>query len=1008
MANKPPELDIPSPGTSPELGTLADAKLDNTISEATGAAADAMPVPELPLPDGVTPERWAELQRTMRENSQLGRLRGTFSSDLPYSPPSSLPGPPAIPSVPAAPPLPRVPTPAIPSIPTPAIPDGSSLIPSAVALAGAALPSIPTPTLPDASSILPSAAALAGAAIPLVPKIPDLVKVAVPVATAVAQLARTALTSPAASPPSAPTPVPASELAAPQSAAPLERTSPPVRSAPPSSATPQARVYEERAAKATNFVQQLDPGSVVTELEFRVGPHAEGELGVLEVRVEEELSRPFSVRLTLVAREGTEVDPASLLGQEAALSIRLDEEHTRYLHGVLAQMEQWDTGAGADRNRFVAVIVPSLWRLGHRKRCRIFQGMTVPEIVQQVFREGGVAARLSLSAGYRPRDYCVQYRESDFDFVSRLLEEEGIFYSFEHEQDGHTVVLRDSAAACPDLPDGAGILFRDESGMTSEEHVFAFRMRREVRPSSVALRDFNFLRPALDMTTGAAESASGLGELEIYDYPGRYDETGAGAARSRTRLEELRVSAETGAGTSTSRRLAPGQVFELLDHPVDGFNGEYLILSVSHHGWQPEALHSPFLSAEQRDRRRYESTFVCLRKGVPFRPERKTPRPTVPGPQTAIVVGPASEEIFTDLHGRVKVQFHWDREGKRDERSSCWIRVSQAWAGPGWGALYLPRVGHEVVVEFEEGDPDRPLVTGSVYNGVNPPPISLPADKTKSTLRSASSPGGHGSNELRFEDAAGGEEVYLHAQKDLDIVVENDKSQHVGRDETLRVDRDRSRSVGGNQKLLVEQDDATTVDQDQSLAVALDRTTTVGGDHTETIGGDQSVSIGASSTTRVALAASETIGLAKALTVGAAYAVTVGAAMNELVGGSRSEEVGGSKSEVVGGKKSERVGGSRTLQVGGSLAEMVGGSRTLKVQKELVLNVDGTLQHAVKEVYRLDAKKISLAAGDEFVLKVGSATIQVTKSGDLIVNGTQVSLNASGPLTLKGSTVSEN
>ena len=741
------------------------------------------------------------------------------------------------------------------------------------------------------------------------------------------------------------------------------------------------------------------------ELEFEVGPHGPGELGVLEAKVDEELSHLFDAEVTLVAQEGVVVEPAALLGQEAVLTIHLGPGVTRCLHGLVAKLEEWDTGAGSDRSRYVARVVPRLWTLTQRQRCRIFQELTTPEIVQQIFQEWRVPFRLSLAASYRKRTYCVQYRESDFDFVSRLLEEEGIFYSFEHDHDGHLMVLRDGCTACAPLAGDPQILFRDESGMAAEEHVFGFQARREVRPSEVTLRDFNFLHPGLDLTT---RSQTGAEALEIYDYPGLFGDTGAGKVLSQIRLEELRVQAETAAGASTSRRLEPGQTFELVDHPVESFNGEYLLLSVTHRAWQPEVLGWVHATGEGPERRRYENSFVCVRKGIPFRPERRTPRPVIPGAQTALVVGPASEEIFTDAHGRIKVQFHWDREGQRNDRSSCWIRVSQAWAGPGWGALYLPRIGHEVVVEFEEGDPDRPLVTGSVYNGVNPPPIPLPAEKTRSTLRSASSPGEHGSNELRFEDAAGDEEIYLHAQKDLDILIEHDKNQHVGRDEALRVDQDRSRSVGRNQKLLVEKDDASTVDQNQTLDVALNRTTTVGGDHSEQVGADQTVNIGGTSTTQVTLAASESIGLGKTLTIGAAYAVSVGAVMSELVGGSKSEEVGGAKTEVIGAKKSERVGGSRTLEVGGNLAETIGGARTIKVQKELTLSVEGTLQHAAKQEYRLDAKSIALTAGQEFTLKVGAATIQVSQSGEVAINGVKIDVSATGPVTIKGATISEN
>jgi len=860
------------------------------------------------------------------------------------------------------------------------------------------VPQVPAPpVVPDVPApSLPSAAAFVGVgAVAALSKAPAAVKMAAGLIQSLPKVLHSTPPTPAAPTiPSVPLP-PAPSAQAPAAFA--DPAEPVLRSRPTPQPTPPISFAAVSGLLGT------------PEFEFEASGHSAGHLAVSEFSITEELSRPYTAVVMLVAREGVETETSQLLGQEAALSIHLDPETTRYVHGVITRLEKWGSGAGPDRRRYVAHLSPRLQTLGLRAQCRIFQDLSVPEIVQEVLSEGGVALRLALSSDYPRRDYCVQYRETDFDFVSRLLEEEGIFYSFEHEQDGHTVVLRDSAAACPDLDGDPQILFREESGMATEEHVFAFREHREVRPNLVTLRDFQFLQPGLDLTSSAkAGSLTALaGALEIYDYPGRYGEPGTGRRYSQTRLEELQVEAETGAGSSTSRRLSPGQVFELADHPLEELNGDYLILSVKHRGWQPEALHSHH-GLVATERRRYENEFVCLRAGVAFRPQCKTPRPIISGSQTAIVVGPPSEEIFTDEHGRIKVQFHWDREGNRDDRSSCWIRVSQAWAGPGWGALYLPRIGHEVVIEFLEGDPDRPMVTGSAYNGTNPPPIKLPHDKTQSTLRSASSPGGAGSNELRFEDAAGSEEVYLHAQKDLDIVVENDKTQHVGGNESLRVDKDRSRSVGGNQSLLVEKNDASTIHQNQSLEVALDRTTIVGGSHSETIGGDQSVHVGATSSITVGLAAMETVGAAKALTVGAAYAVTVGGAMNELVGGLKCEEVGGAKTEVVGGRKTERVAGSRTLQVGGDVSETVGGSRSLRVEKDLTLNVGGTLKHVARQEYRLDAPSIELSADNEFQLSVGPAKIQVTKSGEVTITGVQVDLNASGPLTLKGSTVSEN
>jgi type VI secretion system secreted protein VgrG len=739
------------------------------------------------------------------------------------------------------------------------------------------------------------------------------------------------------------------------------------------------------------------------EFEFAVGPHPAGELAVLGFEAEEAVSTLYALTVNLVAPLDLDVDAQALVGEQACLTLQLGDGALRCVHGIVARLESWEEGSGDDRRRFRAHVVPALWKLGHVRRSRIFQRMTVPEIVDKVLRAGGVEHRASLSVTYRTREYCVQYAESDLAFVSRLLEEEGIFYFFEHEPDRHTLVLGDASSAYVAIAGEPRVVFREPSRMAAaEEHVDAFSARVEVRPARVVLRDFDYLRPALDLTTSAgAEDA-----LEIYEFPGRYDEASGGSALARIRLDEQRVGAETASGAGIVRRLQPGAVFELDEHPIAALNGKYLVLSVHHEGDQRDVLGG--LAPVDERRKAYRSRFTCVRAEVPFRPERRTPRPVIPGPQTAVVVGPSGEEIHTDAHGRIKVQFHWDRDGRRDDRSSCWIRVSQAWAGPGWGALYLPRIGQEVVIEFLDGDPDRPLVTGAVYNGMNPPPLPLPDEKTKSTLRSASSPGSGGSNELRFEDAAGQEEIYLHAQKDLRIEVENDKAQRVGGNERLTVEKDRSREVRGNQTLEVAKDDSARIGGDQLLQVGLDRTTTVGGNDTESIGGDQSVDVGRTLSVSVGMAATETIALAKALNVGGAYAVTVGAAMNELVGGLKAEEVGGAKVEVVGAKKSEVVAGSRSLQVGGDLSETVGKGRTLKVGKDLVVNVGGKLVQTAKDKHTVKAKEITLSAQDGFVLKVGKATVEVKKSGDVTIKGAKIEVKASGEIVLKGSKVSQN
>jgi len=386
---------------------------------------------------------------------------------------------------------------------------------------------------------------------------------------------------------------------------------------------------------------------------------------------------------------------------------------------------------------------------------------------------------------------------------------------------------------------------------------------------------------------------------------------------------------------------------------------EYVLTSVSHSASQPWLGDTETV---------YKNTFTCIPYDVPFRPPLVTPRSVIHGSQTAIVVGPSGEEIYTDKFGRVKVQFHWDREGNKDENTTCWIRVGQIWAGQGWGAVFIPRIGHEVIVSFLEGDPDRPIVTGSVYDSMNMPPYPLPAEKTKSTIKSNSSKGGGGFNELRIEDKKGSEEVYLHGEKDWNILIKNDKGQNVGHDETLSVGNNRTKAVGADQAV------------------------SIGNNHTETIGANKSINVGANKDEMVTINTTETIGVAKELTIGGAYQVSVGAAMNETVGAIKAEEIGANKSVIVGANSSEQIGGNKSVQVGKNISEQIAGKHDEQVTKE----------------YSLKAKKISLTAEDEFTIKTGSAEIIMKKNGDITIKGKKINVTGSGNITMKGKKILQN
>ncbi|HVK65566.1 MAG TPA: type VI secretion system tip protein TssI/VgrG [Polyangium sp.] len=706
----------------------------------------------------------------------------------------------------------------------------------------------------------------------------------------------------------------------------------------------------------------------------------------------EAVSELFQFEVSLTTEE-KDISFADVVGKAAVLSIQTDKGAPRHVHGTVGRFRHVDDGKQV--SVYQATLVPKLWRLRLRHDSRIFQGLSVPEIITKVLEGAGLAGgdyRLSLSGSHPAREYCVQYRESDFAFISRLMEEEGIYYFFEHTEDNHVLVMADAKDAPAPITAPDTLAFRPALGaMARSESVSRFSRAEEVRPGKVTLSDFNFKKPGLSLLgSSQAEIDS---DLEVYDYPGEYELPSEGGALAKVRLEEWQARRVVVDGESGCIRMTPGYVFTLSDHAREAENKAYLITRVLHRGGQPqmaEAASGAFHG--------YTNTFQCMPIDVPFRPERVTPRPTIKGVQTAIVTGPGGEEVHTDEHGRVKVHFHWDRQGGMNEKSSCWIRVSQIWAGGGYGGMWIPRVGHEVVVDFIEGDPDRPLVVGRVYHGANVPPYPLPAEKTKSTIKSNSSKGGGGYNELRFEDKKGQEEVYLQGEKDWKILIKHDKHQVIGNDEALDVGHDRKKHVGHDQSETVDHDKKIQVGNDHTENIDGNATIHVGKDHTEnvdgkesltigktrdvTVGSDQTTSIGGNHAITVSKSHDETIAIAMTLNVGAASMENVGAAKSLNVGAAYAIEVGAMMSTSVGASQSTSVGSNQSTSVGGNQSTSVG--------KNQSTNVDGEMSVIV-------AKKV--------VVTCGSASITLEKNGKITVSGKDITVNGTGNVSVKAKNV---
>jgi len=539
----------------------------------------------------------------------------------------------------------------------------------------------------------------------------------------------------------------------------------------------------------------------------------------------EGISQLFRFQLDLVAANRKDIAFDKLLGQVVNVQVETAPGEDRFFSGIVSRLSQ-----GARDEEFTAYraeIVPSLWLLTRRVQSRIFQHETVPDILRKVFK--GLDVAMEVQGKFHPRNYCVQYRESDFAFASRLMEEEGIFYFFEFHEQGHKLIVANTPKSHRDVPGQSTFLFDDvEGGNRGEPRINQWEKIQEVRAGKISLCDHSFELPANRLETerlpldkikvGGVTHALKLpdgDQLEIYDYPGGYaryhDGIDQGGGERPAHLQNLfsenrkvamlRMEQETVAGlqikgASNCRQLVGGHKFTLTRH----FNadGAYVVTQVEH-----SATLSGFRSGEVAALD-YDNRFTCIPAELPFRPARSTPRPRVDGAQTAVVVGPKNEEIFTDKYGRVKVQFPWDRHGKFNADSSCWVRVATPWAGKGWGAVHVPRIGQEVVVDFLEGDPDRPLIVGSVFNAEQMPPFALPDGKQLSGFKTNSYPTSGGSNEITFDDTKGKEKITVHAQYDKNVTVDHDLTTTVHNNRTSTVKVDSEETVKGKKTTTVD------------------------------------------------------------------------------------------------------------------------------------------------------------------------------------------------------------
>ncbi|MEL4889459.1 type VI secretion system tip protein VgrG [Pectobacterium betavasculorum] len=550
-----------------------------------------------------------------------------------------------------------------------------------------------------------------------------------------------------------------------------------------------------------------------TGLQFtvKVGALEAGTFAVVDFRLDEGLNRPFSLSLSL-ASALPDVDFGAVLDQPCELLIWYEGELKRRVSGIISGFTQGDTGFR--RTRYQAEVRPALWRLGLRTNARIFQAQKPETIIGALLEEAGITDyAFALRHEHAVREYCVQYRESDLAFITRLAAEEGLYFFHEYEEGKHRVVFADDAGA---LTKGPALFFNlATQGLSEGEYVRRFHYAERVSTAEVELKDYSFKTPAYGLSHKkmSGELAHQRESYQHYDYPGRYKQDPSGKAFSGYRLDALRAGAVTSEGESNCAGLMPGNTFTLTEHPNATLNGVWQTVSVTHVGQQPQALEE-----ESGGEPTTMSNSFAVVKGTTTWRAAMPYKPMVDGPQIATVVGPAGEEIYCDQDGRVKLQFPWDRYGASNDQSSCWVRVSQGWAGGQYGMIAIPRIGHEVIVSFLEGDPDQPIVTGRTFHATNRPPYDLPAHKTRTVLRTETHQG-EGFNELRFEDQAGQEEIYIHGQKDLNALIENDVVWHIKHDAHTEIDNERVTRVKANDHLTVDSEKRDHIKGDYSLSV---------------------------------------------------------------------------------------------------------------------------------------------------------------------------------------------
>ncbi len=715
---------------------------------------------------------------------------------------------------------------------------------------------------------------------------------------------------------------------------------------------------------ADSFTQDNRPLTIST-------PLGDNTVLITGLRGREEMSKPFEFTLELVSTTLT-LDATSIVGKAVTVTILLPNgTDQRYVNGTVLDFSAGELDTSGGVRVYRATIVPWFSLLKFASNCQIFQQKSIPDIIEAIFSDLGCSDyEKQLTQTYAALDYCVQYQETHFDFVCRLMEAAGIFYFFKHTDGKHTMVLADDASKYAACTENSVSYYGDFDSsiagrITSWEHAFRFTSGK------YTLTDYNFETPTTDLkaTESTVISLSGVSSYEQFDYPGKYLTTSDGTSLSKVRMQIYEWPYEVVRGTSSCASFNPAGTFEVSDHPIDSEKSKsFVVLAVEHDIAAPVQYMSETIGRKSKG---YSNRFECIPSSVVYRPPRVTPRPHIRGPQSALVVGSSGQEMLTDKYGRVKVQFYWDRVGQKDENSSCWIRVAQNLAGNTWGMQFLPRIGQEVLVEFLDGDPDRPIITGSVYNADQMPTYALPDSQNKSGLRTRSTTEGSDQtfNELTFDDTKGSEQIYFHAEKDFVREVENNDSLKVGYD--VKNPGDQTIQIYNNRTVTLENGTDSLDVQTGDRTVTIDK----GNDSLTVSEGNRTITISKGNVSVTISEGNETVTLSK------------GNQTTTLDKGNQSLTLSGGNRSATLSKGNDTV----TLSAGNYSLECSSGSATISGMQGVTLKCGSNSIEISPSGVTIKGTMITLEGQSQVSVK--GPMVQVNGSGMVQVQGGMITLN---------------